>query len=272
MDHIETYLDSDIDGVPSNHSEELFAALDKCKATGNITSITTPINLISGCYNLRIELQDGISTYGIYWIWNNSSCHARLWYNLSWNNFPKIWEHLSVIAEISTNYIVKIWDVSYNENITLPNCVYYYENIIGWIVNDSTENDEWKIKWDSKNNWAPDNIEIQLTNSWTHSEKIISPIIVNEKVTEVLSHTWIQNIENSLTLSTTNIEVNSWNLSQNQIENHENIKEVEITSNTETINIIEKSTQKIDSSFYIIWWIIFLIIIWVWIFKIYKKK
>lgn len=283
MTTIETYLDWNIDGIPSDYSETLFNALDKCKASGIITSITKPINIIPGCYNLRLELKNEANQYSLYWIWNNPSCHAKLWYNLSWDNFPKVWDYFSSIAEISTSYIIKIWDEVYNWNLSLPDCPYYYEDIIWWIIYDDTEKSDisinkWAVKWDIKTYEDSKNSNTSSTRDWTNiikesppPSKITPPIIIDEKEAQELSNTGIENLESSWSIQEITIETNSWDLNQSEMENIENTN---INTIIETWNKVVLPSQKIDSSFYYIWWIIIflLIIFWVWIFKIYKKN
>lgn len=365
----------------SNNSTTSSEDFYKCKAKGIIESIKTPIWINLNCLNLRIKLNEWSSTYVFYAVWNNPTCTTKLEYNLSWENFPKIWDEFYIIWTHRKIDILQTWEKAYNENINLPNCPANYEwdeeardiydNMnkcqISWKIYDitkdlfepcpyynlnmiiqsqgklytvfgketvqdpllgclgiSTDFPIYKNRWESyypkvwdsfsaildiNSNYSilrygeeflnndiplctgnflsnvieePKETPIQKPKKEDSPEikespppsKITPPIIIDKKEAQELSNTWTGNLENSWSIQELTIENNSWNLNQSEMENIENIEEINIISHTESINKVDLPSQKIDSSFYYIWWIIIflLIIFWVWIFKIYKKN
>jgi len=254
---------------PEEETRDIYDNANKCQISWKIYNITKTLNNPTCPFNdLNIIINKWEGLYQVQATEDiDMGCIIDKTFpihNNRWDSYyPKIWDKFSAVLDMNSNYsILKYGEEFLNDSI--PICT---GNFLSEVKEEPKEIPTTKTK--------KEQIPVIKENSINNTSPKVTPppVIVDEKVTEVLSHTWIQNIENSWTLSTTNIEVNSWNLSQSQIENHENIKEVEITSNTETINIIEKSTQKIDSSFYIIWWIIFIMIVIIFFaLKLYKNK
>lgn len=173
MENIQSYWNNS-SWIPKDFSEELFKSLDKCKAEWIIESIKIPLARDTFCSNLRIKLKWWEYWYIFYGIGNNPNCSAKLWYDLSWENYPKVWDHFYAIWTYSWGDILKVWKESYEENLNLPDCVRWY--------NPEEENRDTydeankcvvygKVSWVSKkldNSDCPfDDVRLEIFNSWS---------------------------------------------------------------------------------------------------------
>ena len=263
---------------------------DKCKAHWIIEKIITPPNRDTTYYNKEILFKYDNTLFNTYIITNNSNYKWTLLYNLSWNNYPKVWDEIYTIQEYWTNYLIATWKNNYDDYLYLPDCSKNFDDIVEGFVIDDNQNNTWSDIKNTELTQKENTISLKKDNQKTQTTQKVTTT-KSWSILKTTSNTWdiIKFAWNEITKNTNSWSFeNSWNILNltwsNLVQNIETwiiIESWTLNSNSwaniSTSNswIIQKSekTPENNSNYALFWSLILaLIIIWVLVFKLFKIK